>query len=373
MAKNKQKFSRDARKPIKPSAFKCPAISVIIPLYNAERYIGETLDSLLAQTFTDFEVIVVDDCSTDSSCAVVENYAERFGGRLKLTSLKKHSGGATEPRNLGLAYSRGEYVYFMDNDDIITPTALEELYTHAKNFDADVVQCEKNYEIPEEHWGDADYIKNLKPSCWPANEKIFITQPTLLTEDFARRAVDFSRNWLTWSIWLQLIRRDFLIKNKLKFVGISLDDLIFTMCEICSAKKYLVVPNVIYTHRARDGSLLWRDNKDVTKFLHTRMIMIKDAFRYLDEYLNGLETFAHRPDLKYALFDMINRELIGHLLSVYAKIPAPQFDALLRKEFSEGDNVALTSFMFNTMNVQRLQLITAQRRIAELEAALKAK
>ena len=92
MAKTKQKFSRDARKPNKPPAFKCPAISVIIPLYNAERYIGETLDSLLAQTFQDFELIVVDDCSTDSSCAVVENYAERFGGRLKLTRMQKKSG-----------------------------------------------------------------------------------------------------------------------------------------------------------------------------------------------------------------------------------------------------------------------------------------
>lgn len=372
MAKNKQKFSRDARKPSKPSAFKCPAISVIIPMYNVEKYIGETLDSLLAQTFTDFEVIVVDDCSTDKSATVVENYAERFDGRLKLTSLKKHSGGATEPRNLGLAYSHGEYVYFMDSDDTVTPTALEILYTHAKKFDADVVQCEKNYEIPDEHWGDADYIKNLKPSCWPANEKVFITQPTLLTEDFARRAVEFSRSWLTWSIWIQLIRRDFLIKNNLHFVGIALEDLIFTMCEICSAKRYLVVPNVIYTHRTREGSLLWRDKENIEKFVHSRLISVKEGVRYLDEYLNGFETFAHRPDLKYALFNMFIQEILGHLMEVYAKVPAPQLDALLRKEFV-GENSALTSFMFNTMNVQRLQLIMAQRRIAELEAALKAK
>ena len=139
MAKTKQKFSRDARKPNKPPAFKYPAISVIIPLYNAERYIGETLDSLLAQTFQDFELIVVDDCSTDSSCAVVENYAERFGGRLKLTRTIKNTGSGTEPRNLGLTLSRGEYVYFMDNDDAVTPTALDELYALAKKFDADAL------------------------------------------------------------------------------------------------------------------------------------------------------------------------------------------------------------------------------------------
>ena len=57
-----------------------PAVSVIIPMYNMERYIGECLDSILAQTFTDYEVIVVDDCSTDKSCAIVENYIPKFTG-----------------------------------------------------------------------------------------------------------------------------------------------------------------------------------------------------------------------------------------------------------------------------------------------------
>ena len=58
-----------------------PAVSVIIPMYNAEKYIGECLDSILAQTFTDYEVIIVDDCSTDNSCAVVESYLPKFNKR----------------------------------------------------------------------------------------------------------------------------------------------------------------------------------------------------------------------------------------------------------------------------------------------------
>lgn len=352
--------------------FSLPAVSVIIPMYNVEKYIGETLDSLLAQTFQNFELIVVDDCSTDSSCAVVESYADRFGGRLKLTSLKKHSGGATEPRNLGLAYSCGEYVYFMDSDDTVTPTALEILYTHAKKFDADVVQCEKMYTIPDKFYHDADYKNNLKPSCWPAGEKIFITQPTLLTENFARRAVEFSKRWLTWSACIQLIRREFVLKNNLRFFGLICEDMLFTICEICSAKKYLVVPNVIYINRTREGSFLWRDKENIEKFVHSRLISVKEGVRYLDEYLSGLETFAHRPDLKYAMFNMFVQELTGNLNDIYSKIPAPKLDALLRKEFV-GEDSALTSFMFNTMNVQRLQLIMAQRRIAQLDAALKAK
>jgi len=72
-----------------PPQFTYPAVSVVIPMYNAEEYVGECLNSLLAQTFQNFEVIVVDDCSTDSSPAIVESYTEKFGGRLKLTKTKK--------------------------------------------------------------------------------------------------------------------------------------------------------------------------------------------------------------------------------------------------------------------------------------------
>ena len=91
-----------------------PKISVIIPLYNAEKYIGDCLESLLVQTFQDFEVIVVDDCSTDNSVAIVQSYAEKFGGRLKIARTKKNSGGGGYvPRNLGLNLSRGEYIFFL--------------------------------------------------------------------------------------------------------------------------------------------------------------------------------------------------------------------------------------------------------------------
>lgn len=86
------------------------AVSVIIPLYNAEKYVGECLDSLLEQTFQDFEVIVVDDCSTDNSAKIVESYAPKFNGRFMFTILEKNSGSGALPRNKGLLLSRGEYI-----------------------------------------------------------------------------------------------------------------------------------------------------------------------------------------------------------------------------------------------------------------------
>ena len=140
-----------------------PAVSVIVPLYNVEKYVGECLDSILAQTFTNFEVIVVDDCSTDDSVKVVESYMPKFGGRLSISVLKKKSnGGGSIPRNRGLELSRGKYVFFLDSDDAITPTAFEELHKIAESFNADVVHCEKFYQVPDNIWHDAQKRSQLK-------------------------------------------------------------------------------------------------------------------------------------------------------------------------------------------------------------------
>ena len=356
-----------------------PAVSVIIPLYNVEKYVGECLDSILAQTFTDFEVIVVDDCSTDNSVAVVESYVPKFDGRLKLTCTKENSGGAGLPRNKGIEFSRGKYLAFVDPDDTITPTAFEELYTLAKNFDADVVHCEKWHQLPDEFYNNVEHRKNLKPYSWPTGEKVFITEPTLLTADLERRIVDFAKRWLTWSVCLQLVRRDFIVNNEIRFANVHAEDLLFTMYEFCCAQRYLVVPNIFYLYRLREGSAI-RESFDVAKLIHKYTLTLKIAVACLDEFLNGQKLFAHRTDLKYMLFQMFVTPILRRLDKVYAQIPVHALDELLRREFDDSDT-ALSAFIFNALNIYRLQLgqlrqqnfqlnqvvKQTQNRIAELE------
>lgn len=79
-----------------------PKVSVIIPLYNAEKYIGVCLSSILVQTLRDFEVIAVDDCSTDSSLPIVESFSEKFGERLKIITLPENTGSGAVPRNVSV-------------------------------------------------------------------------------------------------------------------------------------------------------------------------------------------------------------------------------------------------------------------------------
>ena len=112
-------------------------VSIIIPVYNSERYLGECLDSVLNQTLKDIQIICVNDASTDHSEAILEEYA-RKDSRIVLLN-NKQNGGLSYTRNHGMKVAEGEYIYFLDSDDSIVPEAMEELYAKAKKLDTDVL------------------------------------------------------------------------------------------------------------------------------------------------------------------------------------------------------------------------------------------
>lgn len=148
--------------------------------------------------------------------------------------------------------------------------------------------------------------------------------------------------------------------------------MLFTIVELCAARKYVIAPNVFYYYRKRKGSVMYKQ-ETLQQIFHRQMKSLTSGVRYLDEFLNQKDFFARRPNLKYTLFNVFVKKMLQPLYNIYAQIPASALDEPVRKEFSDGDNLALTSFIFSMMNIQRLQLTTAQRRIAELETALKSK
>lgn len=112
-------------------------ISVIVPIYNVERYLQKCLDSIANQTYADFEVILVNDGSTDRSAEIAETYLR--DNRFKL--INKSNGGQGQARNVGLEKAKGEYVCFIDSDDFIAPEYLGKLYELLINNKADIAQC----------------------------------------------------------------------------------------------------------------------------------------------------------------------------------------------------------------------------------------
>ena len=346
-----------------------PAISIILPMYNVEKYIGECLDSILNQTFQNFEVIVVDDCSTDNSAAIVKNYAPRFGGRLRLERTLENSGGCAMPRNKGMVLSRGEYLIFLDADDTITSTALEELYSAAKHFDADVIACERFYQIPGELWHNAMFRRQVQPFTWRTGS--FVDRPTFLPDNILERLNLCNQRMFLWVIWAKLIRRDLILKNEFKFPNTIVDDLVFTICLLCTAEKFVVVPNVVNYYRMREASLTYNEKRDDEKFFRKYVKAFAVAFRYFDKFLSDREKFRNNSYMKYIIFEICWSELLmGYFFPLYEKAAVYELDKVLMEELSADDNVALAAFTFNMGIVQRLQLDKAQKRIAELENEL---
>ena len=117
-----------------------PQVSVIVPVYNAEKYISETLASIATQTFDDFDVHVVDDCSTDGSAAIIQRFCAH-DQRFHYHRSPSNFGGPAGPRNLGVARSSGEYVAFCDADDLWAPHKLEVQLAVARETGVDVVSA----------------------------------------------------------------------------------------------------------------------------------------------------------------------------------------------------------------------------------------
>lgn len=113
-----------------------PFLSIIVPVYNVEKYLNECVDSILASTFKDYEVILVDDGSKDNSGAICDDYAARFPGKIK--AIHKANGGQSSARNEGLKEARGEFVGFIDSDDAILPTMYEEMIDAIRKWNGDI-------------------------------------------------------------------------------------------------------------------------------------------------------------------------------------------------------------------------------------------
>lgn len=353
-----------------------PAISVIVPLYNAEKYIGECLDSILVQTFRDFEVIVVDDCSTDNSVVVVDSYIPKFDGRLMLTSTIKNSGNAGyTARNKGFTFSRGEYVFFVDADDFITKTALEELYTAAKKYDADVVYTGTRY-----HYTNNETNLRLDGIAWLSKEQGIEDKPTLTINNPHKNIEGLFCKSFFWVPWTKFVRRDFLIKEEIKFFELpSSGDFGWTIELLCCAKRFLRIPNAVY---------FWRDDSVISTTRKQRETNKQITFWYsvIISMINSLKILSvkHKilkdnPSYVYIALNLLFNENFNRIIKIRFQVSSEDiFDILQRELENDADFSLAIPFFFSVIDAQQKNLLINQQkstqyveqtqaRIAELE------
>jgi len=130
-----------------------PKISVIIPIYNVEKFLPRCLDSVLNQTFKDWQAVLVDDGATDKSGKIADNYAKRDK---RFIVIHKKNGGVGAARNVGIKHANGKYIMFMDSDDYLHHQFMEILYSFAAKYGADIVSCAHNKRLYNKILAGAD-------------------------------------------------------------------------------------------------------------------------------------------------------------------------------------------------------------------------
>ena len=290
--------------------YEIPEISIIIPMYNAERYIDQTLMSIQQQTFTNFELFIIDDCSTDKSVQIVKEFqqTDELRDKLKLIQLQKN-GGISSTRNVGLRMSRGNYITFVDNDDFLVPNALETMIAMARKYNAEVVHTHSHYQNRSEIDENAT-VMDFLPSTFEVKSNTK-SPPHLLTNDLSERVDDFTDHKIDWNVWSKLFKRDFLMLNDIKFPKIPYtEDMMFCIQCLLSAKRYVMIPDLVYVYRVRSSSTIHRErNKNfLKKIIDTQII----GLRMISEYMNNVEYFAdHERDRERMINFYMKLELLS--------------------------------------------------------------
>lgn len=215
-------------------------ISVIMPVYKVEKFIRKCLDSLLAQTLTEWELFAVDDGSTDKSGAICDDYAARDS---RITVIHKENGGAPSARNAAIPKAQGEYLYFMDSDDWAEPNMFEEMYALAKEHDAQLVVA--GYYI-ETYFSDTKFYSQEQslPSRVFENQKDF--------RDYAYKMFDKNLLYVPWN---KLFLREYVVNNGITFKNTFWDDFPFNLDVIKDVERVVLTENKYYHFmRARKES-----------------------------------------------------------------------------------------------------------------------
>lgn len=221
-------------------------ISVIIPVYNVEQYLHECVDSVLGQTYQNFEIILVNDGSTDSSGMLCEEYAEQDD---RIRVIHKENGGASAARNVGLDMMKGEYVYFLDSDDWLDNKAFEKILKIMHKENADVVFFDA-YAVDE--------TQGIRTKEYYSHKKVYTSgKGTVIMEEL------LSNKEFHVTPWHMFFKKTFLEKEKIQFVeGIIYEDMIFAYQVFSTADRVAYIPEYLYSRRFRANSVMTSEIKE---------------------------------------------------------------------------------------------------------------
>ncbi len=216
-----------------------PTFSIILPIYNVEKYLRECIESIISQTFKDYEIILVDDGSKDSSPAICDEYAEKYDF---IEVVHKPNGGLSDARNVGLGYAKGEYVFFVDSDDYLIDENVLQKISGRLATSPDVVAF-KNIK-----WFETTNTVS-KPSY-----DLTVSKDAVLPHEKYLELID--KDAYSNSAWSKVIRRSILVDNHIEFEkGLLGEDNDWYYKVVSYIQSLELIDEPLYVYRQRAGSI----------------------------------------------------------------------------------------------------------------------
>ena len=256
-----------------------PLFSIIIPVYNVEPYLSECLDSIASQTLTNFEVICVNDGSTDNSLSILEEYAKR-DNRFKVFTQENQGVGVA--RNFALEAAQGKYIMFVDPDDWIVENALEEIYNYFIKTDAEVIEFDyKKYFEYSGNWHYLNHAKSLKKDYGvDLYKKAYYNWRDLKRGALLREELH---------AWTRAYTKEFLDRVEAKFAPVRLgEDHLFCIIVLLNAGKIFYLDKYLYNYRCREGSIVNSNSCKLNDYF--------EYFEFVKEYLIKIDLYEQLKD-----------------------------------------------------------------------------
>jgi glycosyltransferase involved in cell wall biosynthesis len=303
-----------------------PKISVIVPVYNTERYLAKCLDSLVSQTLNEIEIILIDDASTDASTLILQTYAQK-DNRIRLVTYEspKGPGGA---RNAGLALAKGTYIAFVDSDDWLDTGAF-------------AVLCEKMDKEQVDILGFGYRFVNAQNKVTSVRSK---TQTYTGTE--ALRA--YLLQEIPIAVWNKMYKREMLLQNTPLFASdCYYEDMVATFRVLATCKRFMEIPEVFYNYVEHQGS-----------------IMRSFSLRHIADYKRSFEDLkAFHQSLNLPYPEELHAFLVKHAANAYKQILEREDKDLFADYVSQLPEFAVQGMhlvaLQNQKNVKNIQTLLA--------------
>jgi glycosyltransferase involved in cell wall biosynthesis len=261
-------------------------ISIIVPIYNVEKYLRKCIDSILAQTFKNIEVILVDDGSPDESPMICDEYAKRDD---RIVVIHKPNGGLSSARNAGISVATGNFIGFVDSDDYIHPDMYKILHEKLVRNDAQIAECTVTtvYGEIQKNISGTGMIQSY--SGEEALELLMFPEKNKLNPRFA--------------VWSKLFRAD-IIGDLLFPLGMIHEDHLYDAQAFLRANRYVIVDKPLYFHNVRENSIT---TVKFGKKDYAKLLLINERTSFLRN--NGHHRLADLSKMQYYIMGLLFYDL----------------------------------------------------------------